>query len=198
MSARMPAAWKEKPETRQLNCWLDGCLPENGLLARYRARARSMLKAAGVACETPKVAEIRWANADSEFAGAARFDTDWSPSAAHGSGYTRVPLLVIDNFELKPLRVPQRRSSTDSKADAARMQFEKDEGKEPKRVRHRQRADLPPGRYRLPTTLRPDSSPAGLVRTPETTERGRGGARACNPRVRGRAPSQTPFSNYSQ
>ena len=32
MSARISAAWTEKPATRQLNCWLDGCLPENGLL----------------------------------------------------------------------------------------------------------------------------------------------------------------------
>ena len=47
MSARISAAWTEKPATRQLNCWLDGCLPENGLLGRYLARAQSMLQAAG-------------------------------------------------------------------------------------------------------------------------------------------------------
>ena len=90
MSARISAAWTEKPATRQLNCWLDGCLPENGLLARYRARAHAMLQAAGVPSETPKVAEILWANADAEFAGAIRFDTDRSPSAAHASGYERL------------------------------------------------------------------------------------------------------------
>ena len=95
MSPRISAAWKEKPGTRQLNCWLDGCLPENGSLARYRARARSMLKAAGVACETPKVAEILWANADAEFAGAVPFDTDRSPSAAHASGYERLTVNEI-------------------------------------------------------------------------------------------------------
>ena len=89
-SARISAAWTENPETRQLNCWLDGCLPENGLLARYRARAQSILQAAGVPSETPKVAEILWANADAEFAGAIRFDTDRSPSAAHASGYERL------------------------------------------------------------------------------------------------------------
>ena len=90
MSARISAAWTEKPATRQLNCWLDGCLPENGLLARYRARAQSMLQAAGVACETPKVAEILWANAYAEFAGAIRFDTDRSPGGAQTSGYERL------------------------------------------------------------------------------------------------------------
>ena len=82
MSARISAAWTEKPATRQLNCWLDGCLPENGLLGRYRARAQSMLQAAGLACETPKVGEILRANADAEFAGAIRFDTDRTRSAA--------------------------------------------------------------------------------------------------------------------
>ena len=88
MSARISTAWTEKPETRQLNCWLDRCLPENGLLARYRARALSMLQAAGLACETPKATEILCTNADAEFVGAVRFDTDWSPSAAHASGKT--------------------------------------------------------------------------------------------------------------
>ena len=97
MSARISAAWTVKPATRQLNCWLDGCLPENGLLARYRARAQSMLQAAGVAYETPKVAEILWANADAEFAGAVRFDTDRSPSAAHVSGYERLTESEIGN-----------------------------------------------------------------------------------------------------
>ena len=62
----------------------------DGLLARYRARAHAMLQAAGVPSETPKVAEILWANADAEFAGAIRFDTDRSPSAAHASGYERL------------------------------------------------------------------------------------------------------------
>ena len=90
MSARISAAWTEKPEARQLNCWLDGCLPENGLLARYRARAQSMLQAAGAPSETPKVAEMLWANADAEFAGAIRFDTNRSPGAAHASGYERL------------------------------------------------------------------------------------------------------------
>ena len=90
MSARISAAWTEKPATRQLNCWLDGCLPENGLLARYRARAQSMLQAAGVARETPTVAEILRANADAEFAGAIRFDTDRTRSAAATSGYERL------------------------------------------------------------------------------------------------------------
>ena len=97
MSARISAAWTEKPATRQLNCWLDGCLPENGLLARYRARAQSMLQAAGVAYETPKVAEILWANADAEFAGAVRLDTDRSPSAADVSGYERLTESEIGN-----------------------------------------------------------------------------------------------------
>ena len=90
MLPRISAAWTEEPATRQLNCWLDGCLPENGLLARYRARAQSILQAAGLPSETPKVAEILWANADAEFAGAIRFDTDRSPSAAHASGYERL------------------------------------------------------------------------------------------------------------
>ena len=97
MSARISATWTEKPATRQLNCWLNGCLPENGLLARYRARAQSMLQAAGVAYEKPKVAEILWANADAEFAGAVRFDTDRSPSAAHVSGYERLTESEIGN-----------------------------------------------------------------------------------------------------
>ena len=95
ISASISAAWTEKPATRQLNCWLEGCLPENGLLGRYRARARSMLQAAGVACETPKVAEILWANADAEFAGAIQFDTDRSPSAARTSGYERLTEIEI-------------------------------------------------------------------------------------------------------
>ena len=90
MSARISAAWTEKPATRQLNCWLDGCLPENGLLGRYRARAQAMLQAAGLARETPKVGEILWANADAEFAGAIRFDTDRTRSAAQTSGYERL------------------------------------------------------------------------------------------------------------
>ena len=90
MSARISAAWTEKPATRQLNCWLDGCLPENGLLGRYRARAQSMLQAASLARETPKVAQILWANADAEFAGAIRFDTDRTGSAAQTSGYERL------------------------------------------------------------------------------------------------------------
>ena len=89
-SILLSAAWTEKPATGQLNCWLDGCLPENGLLARYRARAQSMLQTAGGAYKIPKVAEILWANADAEFAGAVRFDTDRSPSAAHVSGYERL------------------------------------------------------------------------------------------------------------
>ena len=89
MSARISAAWTEKPATRQLNCWLDGCLPENGLLGRYRARAQSMLQAAGLTCETPKVGEILRANADAEFAGAIRFDTDRTRSAAQ-TGYERL------------------------------------------------------------------------------------------------------------
>ena len=55
MSPRISAAWTEKPETRQLNCWLCGCLPENGLVERYRPQAQSMLKPAGVPSETPKV-----------------------------------------------------------------------------------------------------------------------------------------------
>ena len=90
MSARISAAWTERPATRQLNCWLDGCLPENGLLGRYRARAQAMMQAAGVACETPKVAEILWANADAEFAGAIRFDTKRTRSTAQPSGYERL------------------------------------------------------------------------------------------------------------
>ena len=90
MSARISAAWTGKPATRQLNGWLDGCLPENGLLARYRARAQSMLQAAGVARETPTVAEILRANADAEFAGAIRFDTDRTRTTAAMSGYERL------------------------------------------------------------------------------------------------------------
>ena len=90
MSARISAAWTGKPATRQLNGWLDGCLPENGLLVRYRARAQSMLQAAGVARETPTVAEILRANADAEFAGAIRFDTDRTRSAAATSGHERL------------------------------------------------------------------------------------------------------------
>ena len=90
MSARISAAWTEKPATRQLNCWLDGCLPENGLLGRYLARAQSMLQSAGLACERPKVGEILWANADAEFAGAIPFDTDRTRSAAQTSGYERL------------------------------------------------------------------------------------------------------------
>ena len=98
MSARISAAWTEKPATRQLNGWLDGCLPENGLLARYRARAQSMLQAVGVAYETPKVAEILWANADAEFAGAVRFDTDRSPKRRGDvSGYERLTESEIGN-----------------------------------------------------------------------------------------------------
>ena len=54
-----------------------------------------MLQAAGVACETPKVAEILWANADAEFAGAIQFDTDRSPSAARTSGYERLTEIEI-------------------------------------------------------------------------------------------------------
>ena len=76
MSARISAAWTQMPAARELNRWLDGCLPENGLLGRYRARAQAMLQAAGLAYETPTVAEILWANADAEFAGAIRFETD--------------------------------------------------------------------------------------------------------------------------
>ena len=87
MSAPISAAWTGKPATRQLNGWLDGCLPENGLLARYRARAQSMLQAAGVARGTPTVAQILRANADAEFAGALRFDTGRIRSAAATSGY---------------------------------------------------------------------------------------------------------------
>ena len=90
MSARISAAWTETPATRQLNCWLDGCLPENGLLGRYRTRAQSMLQAAGLACDTPKVGEILWANADAEFAGAIRFDTERTRSTAQTSGYERL------------------------------------------------------------------------------------------------------------
>ena len=90
MSARISTAWTEKPAARQLNCWLGGCLPENGLLGRYRARAQAMLQAAGLARETPKVGEILWANADAEFAGAIRFDTDRTRSAAQTSGYERL------------------------------------------------------------------------------------------------------------
>ena len=90
MSGRISAAWSETPATRQLDCWLDGCLPENGLLGRYRARAQAMLQAAGVARETPKVGEILRANADAEFAGAIRFDTERTRNAAHTSGYERL------------------------------------------------------------------------------------------------------------
>ena len=87
MSPRVCAAWREKPAMRQLNCWLDGYLSENGLLARYRARVQSMLQAARVPCETPKIAEILRASADAEFAGAIRFDTERSPSdALQGQG----------------------------------------------------------------------------------------------------------------
>ena len=89
MSARISAAWTEKPETRRFHCRLDGCLPENGLLARYRPRAQSMLQAASVGCQTPKVAEILWANPDAEFAGAIRFDTNRSPKGAQTSGCER-------------------------------------------------------------------------------------------------------------
>ena len=90
MSARISAAWTQMPATRQLNGWLDGCLPENSLLGRYRARAQAMLQAAGVAYETPTVAEILWANADAEFAGAIGFDTDRTRSTARTSGYERL------------------------------------------------------------------------------------------------------------
>ena len=90
MSGRISAAWSETPATRQLDCWLDGCLPENGLLGRYRARAQAMLQAAGVARETPKVGEILRANADAEFAGAIRFDTERTRNAAQASGYERL------------------------------------------------------------------------------------------------------------
>ena len=90
MSARISAAWAATPATRQLSGWLDGCLPENCLLARYRARAQSMLQAAGVARETPTVAEILRANADAEFADAIRFDTDRTRTTAATSGYERL------------------------------------------------------------------------------------------------------------
>ena len=49
-----------------------------------------MLQAAGLARETPKVAQILWANSDAEFAGAIRFDTDRTGSAAQTSGYERL------------------------------------------------------------------------------------------------------------
>ena len=90
MSASISAAWTEQPATRQLNCWLDGCLPENGLLGRYRARAQAMMRAARVACKTPTVPAILWANADAEFAGAIRFDTERTRSTAQTSGYERL------------------------------------------------------------------------------------------------------------
>ena len=82
MSAPISAAWAETSEPRQLERWLDGCLPENGLLGRYRGRAKAMLQAAGVACETPKAAQMLCANADAEFAGAIRTDTHRTRSAA--------------------------------------------------------------------------------------------------------------------
>ena len=87
MSASISAAWTEQPATRQLNCWLDGCLPENGLLGRYRARAQAMMH--GLACETPKAAAILRANEDAEFADAIRFDTERTRSTARPSGYER-------------------------------------------------------------------------------------------------------------
>ena len=90
VSARISAAWTERAATRQLDCWLDGCLPENGLLGRYRARAQAMLQAAGLASETPKVAEILRANADAEFAGAIGFETQRVRSTARISGYERL------------------------------------------------------------------------------------------------------------
>ena len=49
-----------------------------------------MLQAAGLARETPKVGEILWANADAEFVGATRFDTDRTRSAAQTSDYERL------------------------------------------------------------------------------------------------------------
>ena len=90
MSARVSAAWTQMPAARELNRWLDGCLPENGLLARYRARAQSMLQAAGAPSEAPTVAEMLWANADAEFAGAVGFDADRTRSTARTSGYERL------------------------------------------------------------------------------------------------------------
>ena len=90
MSAPISAAWAETSEPRQLERWLDGCLPENGLLGRYRGRAKAMLQAAGVACETPKAAQMLCANADAEFAGAIRTDTHRTRSAAATSGYERL------------------------------------------------------------------------------------------------------------
>ena len=49
-----------------------------------------MLQAAGLACETPTVAEILWANADAEFAGAIGFETERARSTARTSGYERL------------------------------------------------------------------------------------------------------------
>ena len=52
--------------------------------------AERCLQAAGAARETPTVAEILRANAHAEFAGAIRFDTDRTRSAAATSGYERL------------------------------------------------------------------------------------------------------------
>ena len=90
VSARISAAWTERPDTQQLNCWLDGCLPENGLHARYRARAQSMLQAVGAPSETPMVAEMLRANADAEFAGAIGFETQPARSTARTPDYERL------------------------------------------------------------------------------------------------------------
>ena len=49
-----------------------------------------MLRAAGLASETPKVAEILRANADAEFAGAIGFETQRTRSTARTSGYEQL------------------------------------------------------------------------------------------------------------
>ena len=120
MSPWVCAAWTEKPATRQLNCWLDRYLSENGLLARYQARAQSMLQAAGGPYETPKIAEILRANADAQFAGAIRFDTERSPSdALQGreqgpsvGGSARDREFSVRGHEAPSLRAGARRSGS--------------------------------------------------------------------------------------
>lgn len=82
--ARLSGAWDETPDPVRLRNWLDACLPENGSLEPFQARAITLQLERGAPGTIHGPVDTLWGNTDAEYPGAVRFARDDEPHARRG------------------------------------------------------------------------------------------------------------------
>ena len=89
--ARLSGAWDETPDPIKLRNWLDACLPENGSLEPFQARAIALQLERGAPGTIHGPVDTLWGNTDAEYPGAVRFARDDEAHARRGGAkYTRL------------------------------------------------------------------------------------------------------------